>query len=432
MRQSIRFDLDWLEGRHGPAEVVQTTGWLVIEVDGKYATRNEDRWAKSVRSGVLVSGYPLALWLASSWWRLRWEAAPVGSPGASWRMAHELSAAGYGYVWPSVVFVSDGESVDVRCHASEGDAWAPVSYITNFVGRVAAHDFEVASRELIELVLARLDAAGLHNSDLHVLWGELVSEFADAEANRLRSLEARVGFDPDESPKRLPAVLKRLTVDAGPSAADEVASACAGATVLPKLDRARKLATAPGPIGAIDIAGLAEASPRTGDDARAPWDRGHDMARRARAVLGLPAGPLSDAQLGDMLGVRVDDLSGSGVPMMQSELGLAVRSRRPAEFKFVFRKGKREARRFEAARFLGDSLVAPADDRWLPVADTKTARQKLQRAFAAELLMPIHELNGVMDNDFSTERMELAAERFEVSPLAVRSHLANHNHIPQF
>lgn len=432
MRQSLRFDLDWLEARHGPAEVVQTTGWLVIEIDGKYATRNEDRWAKTLRSSILVSGYPLALWLASSWWRLRWEVAPVGSPSTSWRMAHELSAAGYGYAWPSVVFVSDGESIDVQCHAMEGDSWSPVTFISNFVGRVAASDFEAASRDLIELVLARLDAVGVYNSDLHVLWSELVSEFADAEANRLRSLEARVGFDPDEGPKRLTTALRRLTVDAGPSAAEEVASACAGESALPKLDRVRQLANAPGPIGAIDIPELATALHQTGDDVQAPWDRGHDMARRARAVLGLPIGPLSDAQLGNMLGVRAEDLSGGNTSVMQLGLGLAVRSRRPNEFKYVFRKGKREARRFEAARFLGDAIVAPSDDRWLPAADTKTARQKLQRAFAAELLMPIQELNSLVDNDFSTERMELAAEKFEVSPLAVRSHLANHNHIPPF
>jgi Zn-dependent peptidase ImmA (M78 family) len=111
---------------------------------------------------------------------------------------------------------------------------------------------------------------------------------------------------------------------------------------------------------------------------------------------------------------------------------LAVRTEADNNLRFVFRKARKDARRFEAARFLGDFLMASPDDRWLPLTDTKTARQKMQRAFAAEFLMPIEELVGFMGNDFSNERMESAAEEFQVSSLAVRSHLANSNHIPAF
>lgn len=432
MSQGIQIGVDWFDGHHGPTELAQTTGWLVIEINGRYATRNEDRWAKTVRSGVLVSGYPLALWLASSWWRLRSEVAPVGSPSISWRMAHELSAGGYGYAWPPIVFVSDGELVEVRCQAVEGDAWAPVSYLANFVERVGTSDFDTASREFIELVLARLDAVGVYNSDLQLLWRDLVSELAVAEASRWRSLEARFGFDPDEAPTPLPSAVEGLIVAAGPSAADEVASACAGDDALAKIDEAKRLAFAYGPTGSIPIPRFVPSADRVDGDASTPWDRGHELARMTRADAGLPGGPISDGRLCEMLGLRIDDLKGRRVPTKRLELGLAVRSEHPNRFTYVFRKARKEARRFEAARFLGDFLVAPSDDRWLPIADTKTARQKFQRAFAAELLMPIQELSGFMGDDFSSARMELAAEEFQTSPLAVRSHLANHFYIPQF
>jgi Zn-dependent peptidase ImmA (M78 family) len=69
-------------------------------------------------------------------------------------------------------------------------------------------------------------------------------------------------------------------------------------------------------------------------------------------------------------------------------------------------------------------------ERWLPVTDTGTARQKTQRAFAIEFLCPISALDEYLEFDFSAEAMEEAAEYFGVSELAVRSHLANHGRIP--
>ena len=52
--------------------------------------------------------------------------------------------------------------------------------------------------------------------------------------------------------------------------------------------------------------------------------------------------------------------------------------------------------------------------------------QKMQRAFAAELLAPIEELKAFVGRDLLPERIEDAGEHFDISPLAIRSHLANH------
>jgi Zn-dependent peptidase ImmA (M78 family) len=69
-------------------------------------------------------------------------------------------------------------------------------------------------------------------------------------------------------------------------------------------------------------------------------------------------------------------------------------------------------------------------ERWLPVTDTGTARQKTQRAFAIEFLCPISALDEYLQYDSSVEAVEEAGEYFGVSELAVRSHLANHGRIP--
>jgi hypothetical protein len=112
-------------------------------------------------------------------------------------------------------------------------------------------------------------------------------------------------------------------------------------------------------------------------------------------------------------------------------MGLAVRTGDRAELKLLFRKRNRPARRFEAARFIADYLGAEPRDRWLPVTDAATARQKLQRAFAAEFLCPIESLRAYLGDEFLPEAFEDAAEHFGISEMAVKSHLANHHLIPE-
>src|SRR6266567_8707200 len=103
MTSAMTIELGWLPPFHGTAEVRRTSATIEIRFGSDNATRFEDAWSESVQHGARVSAYPLALWLASSWWRIRWEPPPDIAPRArslSWRMAHETAAAGQGFLWP--------------------------------------------------------------------------------------------------------------------------------------------------------------------------------------------------------------------------------------------------------------------------------------------------------------------------------------------
>ena len=122
MRQNFALNVSWLPPGQGPDEVAKTSSSLEIAFGDNIATRSEDLWSQSVQSSIRVSIYPLAMWLASSWWRLRWEAKPAGTGaivGTSWRMAHETAAAGYGFLWPQLTLASDGESIEAACKPSK-------------------------------------------------------------------------------------------------------------------------------------------------------------------------------------------------------------------------------------------------------------------------------------------------------------------------
>ena len=55
----------------------------------------------------------------------------------------------------------------------------------------------------------------------------------------------------------------------------------------------------------------------------------------------------------------------------------------------------------------------------------------MQRAFAAGFLCRVENLIDVLNDDFSEDARDAAAERFGVSPLTVTAVLANHGFVDQ-
>ena len=77
----------WLACEHGDEIARATLGQLELRSGDRTLTFLEDRLARTNRHYANLSAYDLAIWLASNWWRLRWEPERQGSP---WRMAHSL------------------------------------------------------------------------------------------------------------------------------------------------------------------------------------------------------------------------------------------------------------------------------------------------------------------------------------------------------
>lgn len=88
-------------------------------------------------------------------------------------------------------------------------------------------------------------------------------------------------------------------------------------------------------------------------------------------------------------------------------------------------------RKFQFARLLADDIISGGGEPLLPVKRGKTARQKLQRAFAAELLCPSAALRDMLPTAPNDDDLEAVARRFEVSPLLVRTILVNKGILPR-
>jgi hypothetical protein len=299
----------------------------------------------------------------------------------------------------------------------------PVHYLSEFDVTVPARELETEIDSFLDLVLRRLDALG--ETELHLLWREVLAERADHEQSATRKIEARLGYDADEAPPHLLERLLNLATEVGADAADEIAPVCAGSNPIDALQKVMNLASRPGICGRVSIPG--HASIRNGTVP--PWQRASQLATSVRRSLGLGGEPLNDKTLSELLRISPGDLDEK--PSVHASMGLAVRTGNDRDLKLLFHKRNRPARRFEAARFIADYLSAEGSDRWLPITDAATARQKLQRAFAAEFLCPIDSLRSYLGDEFLPEAFEDAAEHFGISEMAIKSHLANHHLIPR-
>ncbi len=416
----------WMAAASGEPEVTATAALLDMSVDNVSLTRNQDIWAETVRDNVFLSAYPLAMWFASSWWRLNHEPLPAQQPGHDWRMAHELGAANHGFVWPRVIFIPDGEAIHVWAGASMATDQS-VQYLQALeVPRlISLSSFQQSVQRFVQSVLARLNAKELAGTNLAHLWSVLQEDLSDPEAVRRRKLEAELGFDPEECPEDMLNAALQWERQVGDAAMSELAPAISSSGASPNLPALGQLANAGGIIGAPEV------SPDSIDhlDHGAPWERAVHDARALRRVMGNVTEPMPSRNLQQLLGLSSASVANWSAPEGRSPVAVAIPTH-GHQLKFVPRKRNPVGQRFELARFLGEYLrPSTQQERWLASTDLGTSRQKYQRAFAAEFLCPLDALTSFLSGDFSSYAIEEAANKFDVSEHVVTSLLLNNGFI---
>ena len=134
--------------------------------------------------------------------------------------------------------------------------------------------------------------------------------------------------------------------------------------------------------------------------------------------------PLTNKILCDLLGLQESEYDAWQPPERQS-ISVAVPLKTDG-FYYHPRKSHPLAKRFEFARLIGDYLLYGKHGKsWLASTDIKTSRQKYQRAFAAEFLCPLDNLQDYLNNDYSESAIEDASEYFKVSERTVEMILIN-------
>lgn len=425
---TMNFKLDWLDAGNDLPVFKKTMAMLELSLNEMKLTQHEDIWSQTIRDSVLVSAYPLAMWLASSWWRLFYEPLPSHNvkPSIDWRMSHELGAANHGFVWPQIAFASDYENMQVWAVPSKASPNQSVRYLNGLNEAVVPMaEFKLTVDALVDAVINRLEAVGIHDTDLSLLWAEVKEERADPEALRFRQVEAELGFDPDTAPEELMSRALQLDNLMGAQARAELAPLYGKS--IESLDVLEQLSKTESALNGVPQQELAVSQAA---NYQAPWRMAVNDARTVRKNLGNALGPISNKVLCGLLGLtegdveRVTSVSGRSAGLAIPEAG--------NKFKFLLRKRYPESKRFELSRFIGDYLQFGVNQSgWLACTDLGTSRQKYQRAFAAELLCPIDGLKDFLQDDFTEPALEEAAKSFNVSGETVSSMLANNGLIPR-
>jgi hypothetical protein len=440
---------DWEFLAHGEPEERACFGALGIRRGDRWLTQAEDRLAHRLRPKPYLSAYALAQFLAWNWWRIRWEPR---ANSVDWRMAHSLAAIGGGYVWPDLVFDTDGLRIALLCRPTDPRPAEPLRYVESASIVVDGRELEQAMDALFDMVLNRLREEGVGITNLHAVRANLQIERTEPARAEWRRLEALLGCDPDEGNKRR---IKGLVDDGKQLGRDAIAEIAADHASHRASMTGRRLADIALTAGidwnranALQLRDLL-AGGGTMDDTRsfsrgtyrrkvsiglrdpgrpfraeevpadessaegtvpAAWQQGILLATAVRRQLGLTVGALDDQRLCEISGLprsAVDDV------------------RRPADLAFalddttgssriVLRSRSSRGRRLEMVRLLSDRLTAQPSDRLFPVTRTSSYRQKYQRAFAAELLCPTDGLIEVLGKAPTSDDIEDAALHFQV------------------
>ena len=444
-----------------PPEESASFGLLSVRMGDRLLTeavsREREGAPPAVCEGPHVAGYSLAEWLVWNWWRLHWdEAVPPrhrSDARSRWDFSHCIETVGDGYVWPSITVAPEGEQTRIISEPSLVSDGDPFRYIASTTDElVPTSCFTAAVDEFVRQVLSRLGEAGLSDTNLHRLQGDLAQERDDPEITRFRRAEARLALDPDEASEE---VIWRCLDDAralGESSWGELAAEAAyhgtGADDLASADGLRDIAASRGFITSRDsaierhypmvatgqLAVASEDSPTLVSSAAPspavpPWRVGADMAQRIRNEERLDGQPLSDVYLCGFVGLPASAITQTHRRGDRLSYALAE-----DETRVVLSSKHRTGRRFELARLLGDRLLASMHDydgALFPATRAYTYRQKAQRAFAAELLSPFHAVEDFMSGDYSANRQQEVARHFRVSEMTIRTQLVNRGLLPR-
>ena len=423
MTSLFRIDYSWLPREYGNEVERVTLAELAIFFGESFcATTLEDVLAKSVRSCARLSATRLAEWFAGNWWRLRWE--PPGNT-LSWRMSHKVPNAGGGYVWPNLSFSTDWESIQVSTRQTEGWEGEPIRYLNDFDISISHSEFEKGVDDFVNGTIARLSSTLKTQTELSDLWEQIKYERRHPALSEVRKLEACMGYDPDEAPSGLIDRLQAARRFYGRDAVQEVAAVSKDQTLTHIETLWQYKAGSDSVVRLPDYDKIQKRIAAHTDNFDVPWKRAKCAARIARDSWGLK-GNVDTPTLSQICGIPAEELSqisSSNPPPLTAGLR---KDDVPDQFGFLSNRRHPNARRFAFARLVADHLTISENDRLLPATDSKTGRQKFQRAFAQEFLCPFDDLKFRFDADAPTDdAIDEAAAYFDVSPRLIETALVN-------
>jgi hypothetical protein len=426
----LTLDFEWIDPAEARGKELRAT-WARLEIllDHTAITRLIDFESRGIRSSVFLPLYPLAEWLVTNWWFLFHEVETLGrSTSDQYDRRHNLRYGSEGFAVPSLTIQPLGEQIKLEWRRIRLDA-QNLEFTESGSDHVSARQLRQTFSDFISAVLKRLQEMGIEDTLLEEEWRSI--QAVDPEERDFCSAVASLGLDPytlNESQQQeilkvsesLPAgLLGDFFAVADFSILPEQAS-----TVLAALESSRK-----NNANLRSLKSLKEELASANKPQGPPWRQGYQFAHDLRQRLNLDGKKLSSRPLlAKALDIPSQQLEAAilRMPSLPSSLDAlsATNSRRSPGF--VVSERREEAVRFAFCRALFEYLTVPADQP-LIVTRARSERQKRNRAFAAEFLVPADLLRLALPGEVvGDEDIDDLAVEFGVSPSVIRYQIENH------
>jgi IrrE N-terminal-like domain len=444
MTKPAELDLkwDWLSAADVKAPELRAT-WarLEIRVGDQCLTLVEDVESASSRRSIFVSLYPLAEWVAFNWWTLLADSRPsaqlsrhgrqhdlfLEATAKVHRQRHGTRGAGDGFLWPDLLILPEGRSTRLIWRSDIGrDATHPIRFLISGELLVDSDSIKQNLDRFVEAVLARLLESEVSGTPLEDEWAAI--QAASDEEAAFCIAAARLGLDPySEAAQYESAILAASQSLRDEELLGDFLDAVDPAQIEPTLEwvsRAQNdievLAAGRGEMLELR-AHLRDAQTSQSQWSRfAPWQAGWEQARLVRRVLGVD----------DTMPIETEKILNSVVRpaptrTLQAIGGTSGWGRNALVV--LAQHLHPTTKRFTLARALWHLLWRDAPN--FLVTSAHTDRQKVERAFAAELLAPASGVAAKIDGDVfggvEEEALEEIAITYGVSTIVVQHQVDN-------
>lgn len=438
MRARLKFEVDWIEARPiKGAELRATYAALRITIGDRVVTRVLDRQARSLREHIHLSLYPVAEWLVFHWWPLLHEPEnPARQHQRDYLRRHDLRFGREGYAFPSFCLRPTG-NVFLVTWEPIGNERLTVEFTDKGTVSLPREAVTEALCDFVAMVIARLDAQGVRNSELQREWAEIWS--LDEVENAFCRAAGMLGCDPFalsdserdgivQANADIPASIADEffavgTIDALPEAVTQVRNALAAA-------RSQGDAMTLQPLRDLKNELHGKWLMPEGFDDRAPWVRGYESARLLRRHLGIDTTLADNIELAQALGLSKDGFPGTmseiSLPGISRILDGALDINTAGNPGFSLRPVRETGQRFAFCRLLLEYLSQP-DSAPAVATPAYSMKQRINRAFAAEFLAPAELLRERLAGiPIDESEVESIADEFGVSDHVINHQIENH------
>lgn len=428
----LQFEFEWTDPLNARGvELRATWGRLSIIVDDEPITRFVDHRLTAYRDSIDLPLYPLAEWIVINWWFLL---AEVCTPGKqeefNYLRRHALRSAAEGYALPALLIQPLGE-VHQLSWSRLFLEHSQVEFIAEGTAVVQRSELKAELSSFVEAVIERLSGCGLQHTVLQEEWAAIKG--LDTDEQEFAFAAGLLGVHPFEMPEDVAQELIVFSQTIDRNAFVDFLSAAHPETFGHEIARLKDS------IGRLEheTQDLPEVVKRRRDfrpqitNRYRPWEVGYEAAQALRAHLDLSDRPLVGLQgLAYSLGVTIDDFKSSIISdtpvSMIDALSIRKENKSPA---FASAHQFDESLTFAMSRCLYDYFFST--DKTILVTRSRSERQRCNRAFAAEFLLPATALRERIQNgSITTDEIDDLAREWQLSSYVVRHQIENHDIAP--